>query len=271
MSTWIDSARKRFADWIPVAARFGYAAKGLVYFTVGCLALRAAWTFAYPSGAKDALQAIGRQPFGQLVLALTAVGLFAYAAWRFFDAFLDLSDRGTGPWGLPARVGITLSGFVYAGLGLNAARYVLSGRSPITGTEQDRASWLLSQPFGKTLLGLGGLIMLGIGLRHFQRSWTESFLKSYRTDDLSSTQLIWLSWIGRMGLASRGITFALIGVFIVYAAVRGDSSQVKDLGGALAEIGRLPLGAWLLGIVGAGFVTYGVYCFSRSAFRRFEV
>ena len=87
-------------------ARFGYAAKGFVYGAIGILALLAAFsTGGKTTDTSGALQAISNQPFGQILLALIALGLVGYVIWRLIQAVNDPGDKGTDAKGIFTRLG----------------------------------------------------------------------------------------------------------------------------------------------------------------------
>jgi hypothetical protein len=78
-------------------------------------------------------------------------------------------------------------------------------------------------------------------------------------------------WIGRLGIASRGIVFAVVGCLLVLAAYHSNPNEAKGLGGALDALQRQPYGPWLLAAVAAGLFAYGVYLFIRARYRRIEL
>src|SRR5215210_7164338 len=111
--------------WVERLARFGYAARGVVYALIGLLALQggAIEQQATPQGA---LQRIAGQ--SRLLLVLVAIGLLGYALWRFVQAVLDTENKGDDAKGLASRGAMLASGIGYAGLALLAVRMV-SGSS----------------------------------------------------------------------------------------------------------------------------------------------
>jgi hypothetical protein len=78
----------------------------------------------------------------------------------------------------------------------------------------------------------------------------------------------WLRRIGRFGLAARGITFAIVGWFLVQSALQLNARVVRDLGGALRTLQEQPHGAWLLGIVALGLIAYGLSSLIDARYRR---
>ncbi len=107
-------------------ARFGYVAKGFVYAAIGILALLAAFSVGggETTDTTGALNAIARQPFGQILLILIAVGLVGYVIWRLIEAIQDPENKGTDAKGIFARLGYLLSGLAYIGVAGNAAQWI---------------------------------------------------------------------------------------------------------------------------------------------------
>lgn len=65
---------------------------------------------------RGALEQVPAAPFGQIVLAIIALGLAGYALWRFVQTAFDCGDEGSDAHGLAARVGHAITGVVAAGL-----------------------------------------------------------------------------------------------------------------------------------------------------------
>jgi hypothetical protein len=92
------------SPWVDRFARFGYATKGLVYVVVGALALGVATGVGgRTTDPPGALQEIGAQPFGRVMLGFVAVGLAAYALWRLFQAVADPDGEGRDASGIAVR------------------------------------------------------------------------------------------------------------------------------------------------------------------------
>ena len=121
-------AVNEIAPWIATLARIGYAAKGTVYLIIGLFAARAALGMGGDNmGSREALRTIVEQPFGRVLLGVTAVGLLGYALWRFISSAVDAERHGTDAKGLAIRAGHVLSGLAYGSLGV-AAVQLLRGR-----------------------------------------------------------------------------------------------------------------------------------------------
>ena len=261
-------------DLIAPLARLGYAAKGIVYGIVGVLAVQAATRAGGGAeGTRGAISAIGAQPFGQVLLGLTALGLLGYVVWRFTAAAYDPDhDDDDGALSYLRRIGFAVSGFTYLGLALFAGRRALgSGTSSSSNGSESWAQTLLQQPLGRWLVAAVGLVVIGVGLYQFYRAYKASFMEHYRAGALSTTQRTWAERLGRFGLSARGVTFGLIGFFFLQAAWQSDSDEAGGLAEAFDTLAAQRYGPYLLGIVALGFVAYGVYCLSRARYRTFNV
>lgn len=266
-------------DWISTFGRIGYAAKGVVYTIVGVLAVDAAFTGGgQTTGSRGALREIASQPFGQVLLVLTGIGLLGYAAFRLVSASVDPTRLGFSEDAKTTvkRIGYAVSGLINAALAFFALRIAFgsggggSGSGGSGGGKQGMTAELMSQPFGQWLVGIIGVIVIGVGLYHFYKAAKAKFMEKYNRHEMSRTETTWAKRIGRVGLSARGVTFCMIGYFVVQAALQSDASEVKGLGGAFDELLSQPYGPWLMGAVAIGFVCYGVYCFSYARYRDFD-
>lgn len=258
-------------DWIERLGRAGYGTKGVVYGLVGVLAGRAAiGAGGSTEDAHGAIAEIGSQPFGTVLLVMIAIGLFGYALWRLVSAAVDPHVAGDDARGWLKRAGYAVSGFVYLSLAFWAASAVLGGGSDSGGGQQEWTARLLFQPAGPWLVGLVGVIVIGVAGHHFYQMATASFMKHYDRK-MPADQRKWAKRLGQFGLAARGVTFLLIGAFLIVAGVKSDPSEARGLGGALQTLASQPYGPWALGIVALGLVSYGIYCISRGWYSRFEL
>lgn len=257
-------------DWADPLARAGYIAKGAVYTVVGVLAVQAAFGSGQAQGSRDAIREIGSQPFGQVLLGLTTLGLACYVIWRMIQAFADPDNKGTDAEGIAKRVGYFFSGIIYAGLAFLAARLALGNGGGTSGASQQ--TWtakLLAQPFGPWLVGLVGVAIIGVGLYHFYKAYKATFMREYENSEMSARKRRMARRLGQVGLSARGVTFLLIGGFFIQAATQNQAGEVRGLAGAFQSLASQPYGTYLLAAVAIGFVAYGVYCFSRARYRRF--
>ncbi|MDB9524725.1 DUF1206 domain-containing protein [Oscillatoria sp. CS-180] len=271
--TRFNSNKRETAEWIERLARFGYAAKGVVYSIVGVLAFQAAFNWGGKvEGSKGAFQTIANQPFGKTLLFLVAVGLLGYVVWRFVQAARDPEHNDDGFGAIARRLSYAVSGLIYGSLAFAAFRIVFSGggsssSSGGSSTSQQTAS-LLSQPFGQWLVGLVGVASAGYGFYCIYRGIKTKFRKKLKLSEMSSAEENWATRIGRFGLISKGIVSLIIGYFFVQAARTANPDQAKTTEGALEALQQQPFGAFLMGIVALGLLAYGIHMIVQARYRR---
>lgn len=268
----MTSRQSDSAEWIERLARFGFAAKGVVYAVVGFLAAQAAFgTGGRTTDTQGALQSIVSQPFGQILLAIVAIGLVGYVLWRFVQAILDPENEGSDAKGVAKRIGYAISGLIYASLAFSAVK-IIAGSSSGSGngdsSTQDWTARVLAQPFGQWLVGLGGAFLIGLGFYYFYRAFTAKFRKKLKIREMSIAEERWATRLGQLGIAARAVVFIIIGFFLIQAARQSDASEARGLGGALGSLAGQPYGPWLLGLVAIGLIAYGIYMGVEARYRR---
>jgi len=100
---------------------------------------------------------------------------------------------------------------------------------------------------------------MGGGLGQIYQGLTADFKKDFKTNETSPDEQRWAVRAGRIGMAARGVVFAMLGFFVFQAALHVDPKQVKGLDGALQTLAQQPYGPWLLGLVALGLVAFGIY------------
>ena len=267
------AAARQSRAWLVPLGRAGFAANGLVYVLVGVLSAQAALGVGgETTDPEGALVHIIQAPFGQVVLGVVAVGLAGYAIWRLLQAVLDSEQKGTDPAGLASRIGFGVSGVVYLGLAGTAVGLLLGnvGGDSANGDQaaQDRTALLLNQPFGRWLLAIVGVIVIGTGVAQIVNAWRAKFREELKEGEIDQGQREWITWVGRLGYVARGVVLWLVGLFLIVAAVQAEPQQARGLGGVLATLASQPAGPWLLGAVAVGLAAYGVFLLVEARYRR---
>lgn len=240
--------------------RLGYFVRGLVYLIPGLLALQLAIGMGGAAvTSTGAIALIGAQPFGKFLLIAVAIGLTGYVLWGLIRAVLDPFHEGHAAKGLAMRLGYIVSAIGYAVLVVATVQYIL-GVAVSANNPQDWTAALLQQPIGRVLIGIVGLIAIfADGLVQIYQGYQADFKKDLKTRDTSATEKKWAILLGRFGTMGRGVVYALIGVFLVQAAVLANPAKAKGFDGTLLVIATSPYGPWLLGVVALSLIAFGVY------------
>jgi len=257
--------------WIEKLARLGFAAKGIVYFVVGLLAAQAAFgTGGKTTDSSGALSTIVTQPFGKFLLALVTIGLIGYALWRLVQTIFDPEHAGepTKAKQIAQRIGYGLSALTYSGLALTAIKLIMGNPTSGGDSTQDWTARFMAQPFGRWLVGLAGLVVIGVGLAYLYEAFKAKFQRHFNLNLMSESEQQWTKRLGQFGIAARGIVFGIIGLFLTLAALRQNANEARGLGGALAALAAQPFGPWLLGIVALGFIAYSIYSLIEARYRQ---
>ncbi|RYZ40548.1 MAG: DUF1206 domain-containing protein [Myxococcaceae bacterium] len=254
--------------WAKKLGRMGYAAKGAVYAIIGVLALKlAAGEGGRTTDSHGAVNTVARGPFGIVLLSVLVVGLLGYVVWRFAQAFADTEDKGSDAKGLATRAMYFFSGALYASLALFALKTVLGASQGRSKGTQGWTATLMEQPFGRVLVALVGLGIIGFAVKQFHTAWKAKFLEKLTLTGLAAQQRHWVERVSRFGIAARGVVFSVIGIFLVRSAVDANPGEAKGLAEALAVVARQPAGDVLLGVVAAGLVAYAAYLFLQARYR----
>jgi Domain of Unknown Function (DUF1206) len=250
-----------------VLARAGFVARGLIYGIIGLLAVKLALgQGGTATNQQGALKTIARQPFGHALLLLTAIGLGGYALWRFVRAALghgkEASDSGFD------RLAALGSGITYALLCFVAVEILMGSGGGGGSSPHKAAAGVLGWPAGPELVGLAGAVLIGVAGYQGYRGVTRDFLKDSKTEEMSRRMREWIEWIGTFGHLARMVVFGLVGVFLLKAAIDYNPQKAVGLDGALAKLANASYGPFVLGLVAAGLVAFGVYSLTDARFRR---
>ena len=257
-------ARSSGFEWL---ARAGFVARGLIYGIIGILAIK----LAIGAGGKTtnqegALATVARQPFGKVLLILIAIGLGGYALWRLLRALLRHGPEDSDT--AFERVAAFASGIVYAGLCAVAVQILLGSGGGNSGNATKTTAGVFGWPAGTWLVGIAGAVLIGVGLFQGYRGISQDFLKDSKTEEMGPRVRKWIEWIGTFGHLSRMVVFGLVGVFLIKAAIDYNPNQAVGLDGALAKLANASYGPFLLGVVAAGLIAFGIYSISDGRYRR---
>ena len=250
-------------EWL---SRAGFAARGIVYLIIGILAIKLALGSGGTSASQQgALRAIAEQPFGNVLLIAVAIGLGGYALWRLVRGLLghgpESSDSGVD------RIAALASGVVYAGLCAIAIE-ILLGAGASSGGAQKTTAGVFGWPAGTWLVAIAGVVLIGVGLYQGYRGISKDFLEDSKTEQMSRRARRWIQWIGTLGHLARMVVFCLVGAFLINAAADYNPNQAVGLDGALAKLDHASYGPFLLSLVAAGLIAFGIYSLTDARYRR---
>jgi Domain of Unknown Function (DUF1206) len=220
-------------------------------------------------GTEGAIEVIGGQPYGRVLLALVTLGLAGYAVWRVWAAISDADRDGTEWKGLIARAAIFCSGIGYGALALFAARRALRPTAPAGYQEHHWTATLLQHSWGEWLIGLVGVVLLVSACVEAYYAISEGYRERLRAHEMDSQDRAWLLRFGKWGYLAQAIVLGVAGWFLLRATLTSSGAPpAEGLDGALRIVARQEYGMWLLGIVSAGLAAYGEFMLVQARYRR---
>ncbi len=256
-----ETAARHARPWVRVMARFGYVAKGVVYATIGLLAMLEALGMGGKTASPDgAMQSIGSRPLGGFLLVLLSAGLFGYAAWKVVQGVMDPDGRGSDAHGLVRRVSYVGSGAIHGLLAYTAAQSVF-GAEDSSEDAMAASAMAFQPPVGRILVAVVGIVVVGVGLYQLYAAYKAKFRGELALGRMGEAREVWTTLLGRIGTAARAVAIGAAGAFLILAAYQSDPQETRGLGGALETIQHQPLGSYMLGVMAAGLVLYGAFMF----------
>ena len=249
--------------------RVGFIARGVVYATIGLLAIQVALHVS--NGATDqrgAMETIQRQPFGHGLLIAVAVGLGGYALWRFVQAAYGTGPEGGGDSSAMGRIVALGSGIAYLAMCGLAISILLGTSSRKSSSPHHAAAGVLGWPGGQYLVGAAGVLFIGIALYQGYKGISQKFLQEDKTDQMGPRATQFITGIGVVGHLARMVAFGLIGTFALKAAIDYNPNKAIGLDGALATIAQQSYGQYLLALTAAGLIAFGLYSIADARYRR---
>ncbi|MFN2539820.1 MAG: DUF1206 domain-containing protein [Mycobacteriales bacterium] len=248
--------RSDAAQW---GARSGLVARGLLWLVVGILAANVALGGHDQADKHGALATLREQPLGKLLLLLVALAFAAHAVFRGLEAAVGRREWWKRLWSL-IKVG------VYLFLAGSAAR-MLFGASGGSEDARKPTARVMSWPAGRWCVGAIGVAIVVTGIVMAVRGFRQDF-----TDKLTMPSGLMRTVVeraGAVGLTGRGLVYALVGSFLVEAAVRFNPNEAKGLDAALKTLAAQPYGAALLWVAVAALLSFAVWSFLEARYRDF--
>jgi hypothetical protein len=91
----------------------------------------------------------------------------------------------------------------------------------------------------------------------------ETSAEDIKAEAKHAAQSRWVEWLGRVGLAAKAVSFAIVAVIAIRVAL-ADEGSTEDRPGALRALADEPLGRELLIGLAAGFAAYGLWRFVQA-------
>ncbi len=265
--------KQEYSMWITVIGRFGFIAKGIIYISVGFLALQISIGIGEGDmyNAKQILDEIVYESFGIIAIVFCMISLLAHAAYRILRGAIDLENKGRSFTGVLFRAKNIIVGLAYAGLSYAAFQILMGWDTTSAGERSDLwITKIMDWPFGKFIILAFALFAVIVGCYNFYICFRDKVEHDFDYSAMSSMQRKWFSSFGRIGKAAWGIVSFMVAFLLYQAATSDTTEQAVGLGKVLEALANQSYGYWVLGITASGLLIYGLYQLTLSYYRRIK-
>jgi hypothetical protein len=263
-----EARREARSEWVGYLGRAGLAAQGLCFAIIGALAIGlVTGVGGAETDPQGAFHALARSGWTRVLLVALVCGFVAYSLWRFAQAFFDRGGMGRDPSGLGRRAIQLCQGMLSALLAASAVRVLLGARTGPGGSQRATAG-VLGWPGGTELVGLVATVLLIIAGVMAYWALSRRFKESLTISEMSDGTERFVTACGIVGLSSLALVLAIVGWFLFKAAIEFNARDAISVGGALAKLSHRSYGSYLLSIVAAGFIVFGLFDFLQARFHK---
>ncbi|MDX1539399.1 DUF1206 domain-containing protein [Arsukibacterium sp.] len=250
-------------------AKMGYAARGVIYLTIGLLAFFSAMGWqGDKTGSKGAILSLKAQPFGEILLMMLVVGLAGYVIWRFIQGITDTDNHGHSFKGIAIRGGLIISAISHSILAYWVIKLLLHQTDDASEQSVSSIAYeLLGSDKVTLLFAVIGVMVILVGVAHLIKGFRSGFKKYI---DFPADKKQWLVPICRFGLISRGIVWCIIGWIILRPAYVSGNADKEGISDAFEWLGNTPFGTWTIIIISLGLFAFGIYSFIESLYRHID-
>lgn len=235
--------------------RIGFAARGLLYMTIGWLIFRTGRS----EDLEGALEYVA-DGGGELLMMVVTAGFIAYGIWRLADALFNVENHPADGKGKRERLGAAGSGIVYLLLAWQAVGLIRgSGSSGGGDATQENARTALSLPGGEIMLVVAGIVLVLVGGYQLIKAAKASFLKHLKPGIAAQP---WAKWTGQFGYAARGLIFIITGGFLFTAGMEEEAGEAGGIESALAWLDS----PWDM-LTAFGLFAFGLYSLVEARYR----
>jgi hypothetical protein len=250
-----EAAQTADSPWLKRCGQVGVAAIGVVYLLLAWVSLQVAFgSSGKTADNTGALKELAGNTVGRILLAVMAIGLFAFAVWQIALAAIGYRHEDEKKR-VAQRVGAGAKAVFGAAIGVQALKLTISGGSK--DSSQQQADWtgkLLGVPAGHVLV-----VLIGLGLIVFAGYLVYEGVEKKFLEKLDRGVSRTITRLGQVGWIARGVAFGVLGILVVIAGVKSQPEKARGLDQALKTLADRPFGKWILTAVALGFAGYALF------------
>ena len=242
-----------------IAARIGWSARGALYLLLAVLTARIPISGGGERVDKQgAFTALADTSFGAWLLGTLVVGMAGFAVFRLWAAVRGAEEKTN------RRVGWAISAAIYVALAYLAYGVLRGARS---GGNEEKALTVqvLTWSWGQLLVGGIALVLLAIAANYVRKGVKERFLHDIDEGAVPGQLARPVRVVGVAGWLGRAVVWALVGFFLLRAAIQHDPNEPVGLDESLHALAGEGWGVALLWIAVAGMVSFALLCGATAA------
>lgn len=255
-------------DGMQIAARAGYIVSGILHLLIAYVIVRIAHGADGSADPSGALATVADTRGGFIALWVIVVAIIPLMLWRLAESLIGLHPAEShDPHRDDAGKLNRLKAFgllcVYCGVMFTAIRFAAGSREPSSDQNSGFSARLMLSTPGKTLLIVGGVVVVVIGGYFAYKGASRRFL-----DDLTCDVGVVIKTLGVCGYVAEGLVLSIAGALLIVAAVDADPSKAAGLDAAVDALGATQQGTILLIGAAVGFGAYGLYSLALTRYSR---
>jgi hypothetical protein len=275
MSTTTDrlsasTERTNAAQHANAAGLLGLVARGILYLVLAALAIQLVVSSRGAQvDSRGALHQLAQNGVGQVGLLLLMIGFAAFALWHLYVA----ATGGASGEEAGQRLADAIRGVVYGSLAVLSASFLFASESN-GNPDRTGKTWtarVLEWSGGQLLVGAVGVAVGAAGLYLLWRAVTGGPQDEHAVLQAAPRETDALHRLGAVGNAARGAVVAMVGLFVIVAAVTFDPNETVGLDGALKRLLDESYGDVVIVLVALGLAAFGVYSIARAWVNRRSV
>ena len=264
-----SAERAHRSDAVERLARVGLAARTLVWFVLGGLVVRLALGQGGGQSADQsgALRSLADTPLGGVLLVALTLGFLVWALYRLLCAAVGHRDVADTKKRWAHRGKAAAEGLIYLIATVSSLRVLTGGRSDSEQQADSVTAAVMGVTGGRTLVGLAGVAVIvlatALAWRAVHREHADK-LEHFKVPGALRRPAI---TVGVVGLVGRSAVVALVGAFLVNAALRFDPQEAKGLDASLRTLAEQPYGRGLLGLAAVAILGYALWSLVETLWR----
>jgi hypothetical protein len=243
-------------------ARAGYVVSGLLHLLIAYIIVRIALGSGGNADQSGALGTVATTTGGKVVLWVAVAAFVAMALWRLAETVVGPhpgeSGRSEGDDSHDGSAFDRLKAFslavVYVGFAFTAAKFAMGSGKSSSEQNAGLSARMMESGFGKFVLIVAGLVIVGVGAYHVYKGATKGFL-----DDLRRSNGSVIEPLGVVGYIAKGLVLVGTGILVIVAVFTSDPAKASGIDAAVKTLSDAPFGKILLCLAALGISAYGCY------------